>query len=160
VLDGTVPDSPVAIEITDPVAHVKYTLDTINKVAHRQRLARKLITRLETSETGAVPRTITEKLGHRTIDGVLTVGTRLTTIWPINSRGNDRPISEVRETWASPGLQITIMGKSTDPLNGDDSWRLTKISLGEPSANLFKPTREYVVVDEAGEFTITWGDRH
>jgi hypothetical protein len=35
---GHVPDSPVIIEITDPVAQVKYTLDTINKVAHRQPL--------------------------------------------------------------------------------------------------------------------------
>jgi hypothetical protein len=156
VLDGTIPGSPVAIEITDPVAHVKYTLDTINKVAHRQQLARKLITRVETSDTGAVPRTITEKLGHRTIDGVLTVGTRLTTIWPVNTRGNDRPISAVRETWTSPGLQLTIMGKSADPLTGEDTWRLTNVSLGEPPASLFKPPREYAVVDEAGEFTIAW----
>ena len=35
---GRLPESPVVIEITDPVAHVKYTLDTVNKVAHRQQL--------------------------------------------------------------------------------------------------------------------------
>ena len=37
-LAGHAPDSPVVIEIIDPVAQVKYTLDTVNKVAHRQRL--------------------------------------------------------------------------------------------------------------------------
>ena len=35
---GRVPESPTIVEITDPVAQVKYTLDTINKVAHRQQL--------------------------------------------------------------------------------------------------------------------------
>ena len=141
----------VAIEITDPVAHIKYTLDTVNKVAHRQQLARKLITRTETSEEGTVPRTTTVKLGHRTIEGVLTEGTRLTTTWPA--------ISVVRETWTSPGLQITLMGKSTDPRNGEETWRLKNVDLGEPPANLFKPPREYKVVDETGEFTITRGAR-
>ena len=30
--------SPIVVEITDPVANVKYVLDTVNKVAHRQQL--------------------------------------------------------------------------------------------------------------------------
>jgi hypothetical protein len=34
-----VSDTPVIVEITDPVAQVKYTLDTVNKVAHRQQMA-------------------------------------------------------------------------------------------------------------------------
>ncbi len=38
-LAGRVPESPIIIEITDPAAKVKYTLDTVNKVAHRQQLA-------------------------------------------------------------------------------------------------------------------------
>jgi len=32
-------DSPIIVEITDPVAHARYTLDTQNKVAHRQELS-------------------------------------------------------------------------------------------------------------------------
>jgi hypothetical protein len=35
----TVPDAPFIIEIIDPVAQCRYTLDTQNKVAHRQELA-------------------------------------------------------------------------------------------------------------------------
>jgi hypothetical protein len=34
-----IPDSPIIIEIIDPVAQAQYTLDTQNKVAHRQELA-------------------------------------------------------------------------------------------------------------------------
>ena len=37
-LSGRIPDSPTVVEITDPVAKVKYTLDTVNRVAHRQQL--------------------------------------------------------------------------------------------------------------------------
>jgi len=32
------PEAPLIIEINDPLAHVKYVLDTVNKVAHRQQL--------------------------------------------------------------------------------------------------------------------------
>ncbi|HEX4810148.1 MAG TPA: hypothetical protein VH325_14510 [Bryobacteraceae bacterium] len=35
---GHVSDAPVMVEISDPVAQVKYTLDPLNKVAHRQKL--------------------------------------------------------------------------------------------------------------------------
>jgi hypothetical protein len=37
-LAGRMPESPTVVEITDPVAKVQYTLDTVNKVAHRQQL--------------------------------------------------------------------------------------------------------------------------
>jgi hypothetical protein len=36
-LAGRAPESPLLIEITDTVAQVKYTLDSVNKVAHRQK---------------------------------------------------------------------------------------------------------------------------
>ena len=37
-LAGRVLESPTIVEITDPVAKVKYTLDTVNRVAHRQQI--------------------------------------------------------------------------------------------------------------------------
>lgn len=37
-LGPNVPDAPIIIEITDPAAQCRYTLDTQNKVAHRQEL--------------------------------------------------------------------------------------------------------------------------
>jgi hypothetical protein len=37
-LSGRMPESPTIVEITDPVAKVKYTLDAVNRVAHRQQL--------------------------------------------------------------------------------------------------------------------------
>jgi hypothetical protein len=53
------PDAPVVVEITDPVALVKYTLDTVNKVAHRQQLpsmtdrANRVSARSQTPSAGA-----------------------------------------------------------------------------------------------------------
>ena len=38
-LGPNIPNSPIIIEIIDPVAQSRYTLDTQNKVAHRQELA-------------------------------------------------------------------------------------------------------------------------
>jgi hypothetical protein len=37
-LAPNVPDAPIIIEIIDPVAQSRYTLDTQNKVSHRQEL--------------------------------------------------------------------------------------------------------------------------
>jgi hypothetical protein len=53
------PDAPIVVEIIDPVAQVKYTLDTINKVAHRQQLppapdrANRVTARSQTGAVGA-----------------------------------------------------------------------------------------------------------
>jgi hypothetical protein len=54
------PEAPIVVEITDPVAQVKYTLDTINKVAHRQQLppapdrAGRIAARSQTTAVGAM----------------------------------------------------------------------------------------------------------
>lgn len=53
------PEAPIVVEITDPVAQVRYTLDTINKVAHRQQLplapdrANRITARSQTGTGGA-----------------------------------------------------------------------------------------------------------
>ena len=49
--------------------------------------------------------------------------------------------------------------KNNDPRYGENTWKLTKISLSEPSASLFLPPPEYTVVDEAGDFKIQWGSQ-
>jgi hypothetical protein len=180
------PEAPIVVEITDPVAQVKYTLDTINKVAHRQQLppapdhANRVTARSRTGSVGAtgslggstsgaitpplsqapataVPEHTMEKLGTQTIEGVLVEGTRNTTTFPIGARGNDRPISTVNETWMSPDLKVMVLSKSTDPQSGEHTQKLTNISRVEPSPDLFQPPPEYTVVDEAAGFTIKWG---
>jgi len=194
---GRMPDSPVMVEITDPVAQVKYTLDTVNKVAHRQQLPAAPDIPARQAANSAVqkavvaggsglaggggvasgnilsarapsevtrpqmtrPQMTNEKLGIQTVEGVLAEGTRSTQIWPVDSQGNDRPISVVSETWMSVDLKVMVMSKTNDPRSGENTHKLTNISLGEPSASLFQAPPDYSVVDEAGEFTIKWGSQ-
>jgi hypothetical protein len=168
------PESPLIVEITDPVAQVKYTLDPVNKVAHRQRLLASTTAagtgtataraatpppvRLNAAQTQRIrPERTTEKLGTQTVEGVLAVGVRSTNTWPAGSQGNDRPISVVTEIWTSPALQTTILNTTNDPRNGESTVKLTNISQAEPSADLFQPPSGYSIVDEDGEFTINWG---
>ena len=99
---------PVIVEITDPVEHVQYTLDPVNKVAHKQTLTagpnpnRPTLTRrsiprvpggIATAGPVAAPApgqassenkttTTHEKLGTQTIEGVEAEGTRFTTVSP------------------------------------------------------------------------------
>jgi hypothetical protein len=181
-LAGRVPESPIIIEITDPAAKVKYTLDTVNKVAHRQQLAalpnpstRAAISAgaAAGSTTGvpsaavvtapAMPNTMPrptitqEKLGTQTIEGVLVEGTRITSTYAVDAEGNDRPIVVVNETWMSPALKVMIMNRSSDPRSGERTQKLTNITQGEPAAELFLPPSDYSVVDETGPFTLRWG---
>jgi len=185
-LAGRLRDSPTIIEITDPVAQVKYTLDPINKIAHRQQLAAARPNPIRTETRNGVlqgvaggggggagsvilsagvpservrPEFATEELGTRTIEGVLAAGTRTTTTWPVDSQGNDRPISVVGETWTSVDLKVMILSTSNDPRSGENTQKLVNISQAEPDASLFQPPPEYSVVDESGAFDIKWGSQ-
>ena len=166
--------APIIIDITDPVAQTKYTLDTINKVVHRQHLPVATVRKTQLTDqtrsymgtvsapddpSAAVaihPEQTTEKLGAQTIEGVLAEGTRSTTTYPIDSQGNDRPISVVRETWFSAQLNTIVLSKHNDPRNGEHTTRLINVSLAEPALSLFQPPPDYSIVDEPGAFTITW----
>jgi hypothetical protein len=173
-------ERPVIIEITDPVAQVRYTLDTQGKVAHRQGLsAPEHLPARRVGGGGGAPLAVsgrmrpvdpaaqateakgpersTEKLDPQIIQGVLAEGTRHTTTWPVGSMGNDRPITSVSESWQSPELQVSLLIKTTDPRTGEHTERLTQISRSEPDPSLFQPPSDYTVVDEKEDFTIKWG---
>ena len=184
--DGT--DSPVIVEISDPVAGVRYTLDIENKVAHRvvAPAAGTQITRPQTgpavrpnggwltappSPAGAIPTGgiglpapnqgtsmrpafTSEDLGTQVIEGVVAVGHRQTTTFPVGSQGNDRPIATTSETWMSPELKIVILRKTSDPRSGEDTLKTTNLSREEPDLALFQPPPDYTIVDETSPFTI------
>jgi hypothetical protein len=175
---------PIIIEITDPVAGFKYTLDTQNKVVHRQKMAAfpssgmgiggsggTVVRSLSMGATAAPPvaapqgeapmrpRFTNEPLGARTIDGVIAEGTRNTTTYPVGMMGNDREFSSVSETWTSPDLKIVILHKTNDPRSGESTTRLDNLSRTPPDRMLFLPPPDYTVVDEAGAFSIHWGNR-
>lgn len=165
-------DERVIIEISDPVAHVHYTIRPSQKAVYKVVIG--------TPENGPVrpfaarragfagvkatvppaksqevpkpeqPQVLIEKLGSQTIEGVLVEGTRTTMTWPVGSwMGNDRPITSVNETWTSPELKVSLLTKRNDPRNGETTQRLTNISRTEPDPALFAPPADYTV-QEAG----------
>jgi hypothetical protein len=152
------------IQISDPVSHSLYVLDTINKVAHRQEL------RVAAAEAPPVmgpshrtpggngrPEIVDERLGTRVMEGVEVEGTRHTTIRPVGEMGNDHPMTEVDETWRSPELALIVFHQRTDPRIGEVIEKVIAINRSEPEAALFQVPADYTVVDEAGSFTLNWG---
>ncbi len=79
----------------------------------------------------------TESLGTKILEGIKVEGTRTTFEIPVGQIGNDKPIEVVTEKWYSPELQLVVMSKHTDPLAGEQIFRLVNIKPGEPSADLF-----------------------
>jgi len=89
-----------------------------------------------------------ESLGKQNFEGVESEGTRTTSTLPAGAIGNDRPIQTVSERWYSPELQTVMMTKHTDPRSGEETFRLTNVSRGEPSPDLFQVPPTYHTVDK------------
>jgi hypothetical protein len=178
-LGANTADGPEIIEISDPVAHLHYTLRTADKTAHKQTMAspesRQALHPVNSQAfalagafatppppapsgpaRGAAdadgPKMTSERLGSDTMQGLLVEGTRHTTTWPAGSTmGNDRPITQVNETWMSPDLKIVVLSKHTDPRNGEHTQKLINVSRAEPDPSLFQPPADYAVTEENGE---------
>jgi hypothetical protein len=171
-------DAPMMIDITDPVAHVRYTLDTRGKIAHRWELptpdstsakgggfAAMLSPSLPTVAASKVqgiqqtdpsrPHAQFEKLDSQTIDGIAVEGRRTTMTYPAGSVGNDGAFVTSNEMWTSPELNVMVLSKNSDPRNGDHTQKLINISRDEPDASLFQPPAGYEIADEKGPVNLT-----
>lgn len=91
-----------------------------------------------------------EPLGTQLIDGILAVGQRITTTFPVGSQGNDRPMVSVQETWFSQELGMMVLSKHSDP-RGENIERLTNISRSEPDASLFQVPSDYTIQDTVND---------
>jgi hypothetical protein len=166
--------APMSIEITDPVAGVRYTLDEGTRVAYLQRIqaseksgddprmaaimaaAPKMTPQAPAATAApagllggkiAQPEVNNEKLGTRMIEGVSAEGSRRTTKLPDGLPGMEGPIVTVSETWYSPDLKVTVLTKDSDSRLGDRTTKLVNVSRSEPSASLFAPASDYKIVE-------------
>jgi TonB family protein len=89
-----------------------------------------------------------EALGKQMIEGIECEGTKMVQIIPAGQIGNERPIEIVLETWYSPELQVTVLGKQSDPRYGETVFRLAGILRTEPDDYLFKVPSDYTVKDD------------
>lgn len=161
----------VVSEIYDPIASFRYTLDSINHVAHRQKLqpvTPPAVTNPAAAPIPAgspaprenarpMPTMSSESLGTQLINGVQAEGHRTIQTIPAEAQGNDRPITVTVETWYSPELKLTVLSKRLDPRSGDATTQILNLSRAEPDPFLFTVPAGYSIVDETGPFTIRSG---
>jgi hypothetical protein len=93
---------------------------------------------------------LVEQLGSRFMDGVTADGTRTTLTIPAGQIGNEQPIDVVSERWYSPELKQLVMSMQSDPRFGVTTYRLTNITRGEPSPDLFEVPADFKVVEPDG----------
>lgn len=158
--------NPSVITISDPHAGFMYIFFEGEKTAHRlkrlpDRAALKgarsrpvpeepSVTHLTSTKGVAVTREILEP---RSMEGVQAQGVRTTSVYPVDSRGNDRPITVVEEHWTTPefGLMLAMI---SDPIAGDKVTRLQNVRLAAPDPSVFAPPPEYAIEDVAAPFTV------
>jgi TonB family protein len=163
------PETPRIVEIFDPAAGVEYILEPLHKIAHRFTLAAPTsIALANPSAASAAPagsKTEVEDLGAWVIQGLRAEGVRRVTHIPGGTipadtiaigEDGDRSLVLVEETWTVPDLQIVVRQKLYDPRWGESTTELLKIRVDEPIATLFQVPPGYRIVDEAGDFAISY----
>jgi len=86
-----------------------------------------------------------ESLGRQRMEDLVVEGKRMTHTIPAGEIGNDRPLTNVFETWTSPDLQVVVRSISKDPQTGETTYRLSGVSRAEPAAALFQIPPDYTV---------------
>jgi hypothetical protein len=147
------------VMISDPVAGVKYMLNTGEKVAYKvtkpsgagaadagtgaDAFHQKMEAEMAAEEASGLLKK--ESLGTQVINGVSAEGTRITKTIPAGKIGNDRAMQVVSERWYSPDLQIVVKSTHSDPQTGTTTYQLTNIQKTEPAASLFAVPADYTV---------------
>jgi hypothetical protein len=162
---------PRLIVINDPVGQVEYLLDTARGTlrktgmppalaeARRQALgtessfgvlmpSRTARRRMAEGDNAApMPEPKKERLETQQIEGVMAEGTRITVTVPAGEFDNEQPFEITHETWYSPELQMVVLLKHNDPRFGETTFRLTNVTRGEPTPDLFAEPQGYRTID-------------
>lgn len=94
--------------------------------------------------------TTTQDLGVRTMEGVLSEGTRTVLTIPAGAIGNELPIEVVTERWYSPELETLVRSRHYDPRVGETVFRLENVERLEPDPSLFEIPSDFEIEDARG----------
>jgi len=155
-LDGkkNVLKSEMLYRIHDPVANTDTKWDSSSKevrVIHwpqsapEDNASKTLCPAVCNQDTMTALGTKIEKLGVKTIGGVVVEGTRSTYTVPAGQNNNDQPVNVVHESWYSPELKIVILETNDDPRSGRTRNELVDIVRGEPDVTQYQPPADYIV---------------
>lgn len=162
---------PRLIVINDPVGQVEYLLDTARGTIRKTRMSPGLAEarrQMGTNESFGVlmptstahrrkaegdaaqpfPEPKKERLETQQIEGVMAEGTRITVTIPAGEFDNEQPLEITHEQWYSPELQMIVLMKHNDPRFGETTFRLTNITRGDPTPDLFAEPQGYRTIDQ------------
>lgn len=137
------------IEISDPVKHTKYFCNPqMTECELRYYNAPVAEPVPPEGPLGKSGRYLSRaSLGTKTIEGVETIGTRETVTIEAGVIGNTAPVDNTKEFWYSPKLALNLEVLRLDPLHGDQSFKVTDLTLAEPDPRLFQLPPNCKVVD-------------
>ena len=95
----------------------------------------------------AVPGTVVENLGVRTIEGAVAEGTRSVYTIAGTQDQNGHAMSVVHERWYCSELKIVVLETNDDPRSGTTWNELVGIIRAEPDVTKYHPPTDYVVRD-------------
>jgi hypothetical protein len=153
-----------AIEIRDQAARTIVVLTPSNSTAHLSHLPvvqspdpGQPALDQPTNQTDQPPalRTTVDKLSPQSVAGVLTEGTRTTSIIPIGTGSSERDITVVTECWRSPELKIVLRMTQDDPRKDMRTEEVTELQRSEPNPALFHIPSDYTVIDDNTGETIS-----
>jgi hypothetical protein len=91
-----------------------------------------------------------EELQPQMLNGVFCHGSRITTVIPAGTFGNDRDVKVVNERWYSDDLKALVKSTNSDPRFGISTYELTNILQGPPDASLFMLPTDFNNVQRHG----------
>jgi hypothetical protein len=162
---------PRLIIINDPVGQFEYLVDTARGTLRRTHMppalaeARRQASGTESSFGVLMPTSTAhrrraegdaaqpfpepkkERLETQQIEGVMAEGVRVTVTIPAGEFDNEQPFEITHEQWYSPELQMVVLLKHKDPRFGETNFRLTNITRGDPTPDLFAEPQGYRTVD-------------
>ena len=160
--------------IRDPVAGVRYLMDSRETVARREpiptasaaragttggqpwspqeaaiKVARQSVRSMLSSRSATLSQTVLSDatpLGDQVVEGVTAAGAKVSAVVGAGVIGNDKPLTFSSEAWYSPELSIIVMSRVSDPIMGDTNFQITKLRRGEPNPELFAVPATYRIV--------------
>jgi hypothetical protein len=153
-------ESAKRAQIYDPVAGYSYTLElggkTYEKTARHNAessYSMAVVGGLIVAGGGdarpkADPRK--EDMPAQMVNGVLCRGSRITSIIPAGTFGNDRDVKIVNERWYSDDLKALVKSTNSDPRFGVSTYELTNIVQGHPDPSLFLVPLDFSNVQRHG----------
>jgi hypothetical protein len=153
----------VNISVSDPVAHTSMSWQTNGTGIKTARMAHQaepqaapavvVLTDDERKQRAIVQENWrknnrSEKLGARTIAGVLCDGTRSVRTIPAGQLGNEQPLETTDEIWIARDLGIGMLRIEDDPQNGRTTTEVIDLTQGDPDPSLFAPPPDYKLVEQ------------